>query len=86
MFKKLERNDPCWCGSGRKYKKCHEAFDEKIRKIQEEGHIVPGHELIKTCLLYTSPITRCWNVCQKRLQCRDNLPQMRRMSFAHRCR
>ena len=48
MFKKLERNDPCWCGSGRKYKKCHEAFDEKIRKIQEEGHIVPGHELIKT--------------------------------------
>ena len=33
MFKKLERNDPCWCGSGRKYKKCHEAFDEKIRKI-----------------------------------------------------
>ena len=43
-----ERNDPCWCGSGRKYKKCHEAFDEKIRKIQEEGHIVPGHELIKT--------------------------------------
>ena len=48
MFKKLERNDPCWCGSGRKYKKCHEAFDEKICKIQEEGHIVPGHELIKT--------------------------------------
>lgn len=48
MFKKLERNDPCWCGSGRKYKKCHEAFDEKIRKIQEEGHIVPCHELIKT--------------------------------------
>lgn len=48
MYKKLERNDPCWCGSGRKYKKCHEAFDEKIRKIQEEGHIVPGHELIKT--------------------------------------
>ena len=20
---KLERNDPCWCGSGRKLKKCH---------------------------------------------------------------
>jgi preprotein translocase subunit SecA len=20
---KLGRNDPCWCGSGRKYKKCH---------------------------------------------------------------
>ena len=20
---KLGRNDPCWCGSGLKYKKCH---------------------------------------------------------------
>ncbi len=23
------RNEPCWCGSGRKYKKCHLAEDEK---------------------------------------------------------
>jgi hypothetical protein len=22
------RNDPCWCGSGKKYKKCHLAADE----------------------------------------------------------
>jgi uncharacterized protein YecA (UPF0149 family) len=22
------RNDPCWCGSGKKYKKCHLASDE----------------------------------------------------------
>jgi preprotein translocase subunit SecA len=21
--KKLGRNDPCWCGSGKKFKKCH---------------------------------------------------------------
>jgi preprotein translocase subunit SecA len=21
--KKLGRNDPCWCGSGKKYKACH---------------------------------------------------------------
>jgi preprotein translocase subunit SecA len=21
--KKIGRNDPCWCGSGKKYKKCH---------------------------------------------------------------
>jgi preprotein translocase subunit SecA len=20
---KLGRNDPCWCGSGKKFKKCH---------------------------------------------------------------
>ena len=21
--KKIGRNDPCWCGSGKKYKNCH---------------------------------------------------------------
>ena len=25
---KLGRNDPCWCGSGKKYKKCHIGTDE----------------------------------------------------------
>ena len=25
---KLGRNDNCWCGSGKKYKKCHGSFDE----------------------------------------------------------
>jgi uncharacterized protein len=24
-FKEPGRNDPCWCGSGKKYKKCHGA-------------------------------------------------------------
>ena len=24
----LQRNEPCWCGSGRKYKKCHLQEDE----------------------------------------------------------
>jgi hypothetical protein len=22
------RNEPCWCGSGRKYKKCHQPKDQ----------------------------------------------------------
>jgi len=26
--KKLGRNDPCWCGSGKKYKKCHWKSDQ----------------------------------------------------------
>lgn len=26
------RNDPCWCGSGRKYKKCHLRIDERRSK------------------------------------------------------
>jgi hypothetical protein len=34
------RNDPCWCGSGKKYKKCHLESDEKSRRAPsrpEEG-------------------------------------------------
>jgi uncharacterized protein YecA (UPF0149 family) len=23
------RNEPCWCGSGRKYKKCHQSKDRE---------------------------------------------------------
>ncbi len=29
----LRSNDPCWCGSGRKYKRCHKASD---------GRVLPG--------------------------------------------
>ncbi len=28
-----QANDPCWCGSGRKYKRCHKKF---------EGRVMPG--------------------------------------------
>ena len=48
MENKLGRNDPCWCGSGKKYKKCHEEFDNKIAWYKSEGHIVPDHSMIKT--------------------------------------
>lgn len=47
-MKKLGRNEPCWCGSGHKYKACHMAFDEKIQQYALEGHIVPDHDMIKT--------------------------------------
>lgn len=43
-----ERNQPCWCGSGKKYKKCHEAFDDKIKMYENKGIWVPSHEIIKT--------------------------------------
>ena len=42
------RNDPCWCGSGRKYKSCHCAFDQQIASLAAQGHIVPTHKMIKT--------------------------------------
>ena len=47
-MKKIGRNDPCWCGSGKKYKVCHEALDEKIARYAREGHIVPRRDMIKT--------------------------------------
>ncbi len=48
MSVKLGRNDPCWCGSGKKYKACHAAFDDKLARLAQEGHVVPTHDLIKT--------------------------------------
>ncbi len=47
MHIKLGRNDKCWCGSGRKYKQCHQAFDDKIAQIAEQGRPVPMREMIK---------------------------------------
>lgn len=48
MTGKIGRNDPCWCHSGKKYKMCHQAFDEKIARIQDAGHLVPSRDMIKT--------------------------------------
>jgi hypothetical protein len=50
----LNRNDDCWCGSGKKYKKCHltsDAANQREAKIaaqvaaarrKQTGGIVPG--------------------------------------------
>lgn len=48
MALKIGRNDPCWCGSGKKYKKCHEAFDAKYEQFRQKGVPVLEHDLIKT--------------------------------------
>lgn len=39
------RNDPCPCGSGRKYKKCHLAADEAPRAAERSGTVSPLHDL-----------------------------------------
>lgn len=44
---KIERNDPCWCGSNKKYKACHMAMDNKIHQYELKGHIVPTHDILK---------------------------------------
>ena len=38
---KIGRNDPCWCGSGKKYKVCHADFDEKLAELKSKGEKVP---------------------------------------------
>ena len=44
----MHRNSRCCCGSGKKYKQCHEKFDEKIREFARNGEIVPDRSLIKS--------------------------------------
>ena len=48
MATKIGRNDPCWCGCGKKYKACHAAFDDKVAKFAAMGHKVPSRSIIKT--------------------------------------
>ena len=45
----MKRNDPCWCGSGKKYKKCHEDFDARIDEmkfIKAKNQVRPPKRLI----------------------------------------
>jgi len=42
----LSRNDVCWCGSGKKYKKCHMEFDTNLEKYRKEGYEIPERRLL----------------------------------------
>ncbi len=48
MIMDIKRNSKCWCGSGLKYKNCHEAFDEKYEMYRAKGNKMPPKELIKS--------------------------------------
>ena len=48
MFRRIGKNDPCWCGSGKPYCECHMTFDQKISRARFTGHEVPSHKIIKT--------------------------------------
>lgn len=47
MLLKMNRNDDCWCGSGNKYKHCHEIFDERLAKLKAKGNKIPTRKMIK---------------------------------------
>jgi len=45
----MNRNDLCWCGSGKKYKKCHADFDERVASIRYDvikGQVRPPRKII----------------------------------------
>lgn len=44
---KLNRNDNCWCNSGKKYKKCHYSFDQKLQDLKNKGYKIPPNSMIK---------------------------------------
>ncbi|MBH37771.1 type I methionyl aminopeptidase [bacterium] len=48
MNKKLNRNDPCWCNSKKKYKHCHFEFDETLKSLSYQGYPIPNRKLIKS--------------------------------------
>ena len=47
----IARNDLCWCGSGKKYKKCHKDFDDRISEMKFnvlKGQVRPPKAIINT--------------------------------------
>ncbi len=48
MLKKIGRNDICWCGSGIKYKRCHELIEDKMASFIANGYEVPTIKQLKT--------------------------------------
>lgn len=44
---KFGRNGACWCGSGKKYKKCHCLFDSRLAEYKRKGMITPPGNIIK---------------------------------------
>lgn len=43
----VKRNSQCWCGSGKKYKQCHEKFDATYNMMKLKGNHMPDRSLIK---------------------------------------
>ena len=44
----MQRNEPCWCGSGKKYKKCHMPIEQRMLAHADRGEIVPPRKILKT--------------------------------------
>lgn len=45
--RKYLKDEPCWCGSGKKYCECHMEYDKKIEIYRKKFHKVPPRSIIK---------------------------------------
>src|SRR5262245_10951209 len=57
---KIGRNDPCWCGSGKKFKKCHYLSDDPGKRLLVD--LASSHRKAfsqRMCLARNSQLGRC---------------------------
>ena len=67
MNHKLQPNDDCWCGSGKKYKKCHKDSDEKLDAFRKLGFTVPSRKMVKT-LEQIEGMKKCGDLVRETLE------------------
>lgn len=46
-MKKLMKDEPCWCQSGKAYGECHMNFDRKLEMYKKKFHKIPPRSIIK---------------------------------------
>ena len=67
MNHKLQPNDDCWCGRGKKYKKCHKDSDEKLDAFRKLGFTVPSRKMVKT-LEQIEGMKKCGDLVRETLE------------------
>jgi len=74
----IKSNDACWCGSGRKYKRCHKASQAPIRpgrlsppRIVPEGIVGPDYAITGEPGAWSDPLVKSSDVVERmRRACR----------------
>ena len=64
----LNRNDRCWCGSGKKLKKCHLEMTESLLNLVRDGYSAPSLSLIKSKEIRPQRITILDKSTQKQIE------------------
>ncbi|MGE7185482.1 SEC-C metal-binding domain-containing protein [Peribacillus sp. NPDC006672] len=69
---KISRNDPCFCGSGKKYKKCHSDVHLESKAANVINLYKEINDKVKTYQEETGNISSCYNGCSN--CCYDSFP------------